>query len=32
VYSNVSLDVCLNCYDKKDNVKIIKTPKNKTEK
>jgi len=32
VYSNVSLDVCLDCYDKKDNAKIIKTPKNKTEK
>lgn len=32
VYSNVSLDVCLNCYDKKDNAKIIKTPKNKTGK
>jgi hypothetical protein len=32
VYSNVSLDVCLDCYDKKANVKIIKTAKNKSVK
>lgn len=27
VYSNISLDICIDCYDKKDNVKVIKTPK-----
>jgi len=27
VYNNVSLDVCLDCYDKKSNVKIIRTAK-----
>jgi hypothetical protein len=27
VYSNVGLDVCLDCYDKKPNVEIIRTTK-----
>lgn len=27
VYENIVLDVCYDCYDKKDNVKITKTPK-----
>jgi hypothetical protein len=29
VYENISLDICYDCYDKKDNIKIIKTPKEK---
>jgi hypothetical protein len=29
VYNNVNLDICYDCYDKKDNVKIIKTQKEK---
>jgi hypothetical protein len=27
VYSNVGLDVCLDCYDKKPNVEVIRTAK-----
>jgi len=27
VYENVTLDVCYDCYDKKSNIKVTKTPK-----
>jgi len=27
IYQDIELDVCMECLDKKDNVKIIKTPK-----